>query len=223
MGSRVDSRILIEGAQGGDRGALEQLLSRYLGTIRSQVAQELGAKLGERLEVDDLVQETLLQVYRSIAQYRGRSWDSFRRWLRVIATHVVQSQARRQRARKADFRREVSLAQVICRPRGEPVELGACLEASEERPSKELRRAERLDRLKKALNSLNPVQREVVTLVRLRGLPVKEVARKLGRTPNATSVLLLRALLRLKAAFGETDSFHLPKGGLEEWRSRDER
>ena len=215
--------MLIEGAQGGDRDALDRLLSRYVGYIRSQVAQELAAKLGERIEVDDLVQDTLLQVHRSIAQYRGRSGDSFRAWLRVIATHVVQSQGRRQRAQKTDFRREVSLSQVVCPPRGQPVELGACLEADAEPPSKELRRAERLDRLKKALNSLTPVQRKVVTLVRLRGLPVKEVARKLGRTPNATSVLLLRALLKLKAVFGETESLHLPKEGLEVGGSEDER
>ena len=43
-----------------------------------------------------------------------------------------------------------------------------------------------------------------------------EVAERMRRSPGATSVLLVRALMKLKEAFGETESLSLPKRSLEE-------
>ena len=81
-------------------------------------------------------------------------------------------------------------------------------------PSKALRREERLSRLEKALDSLSPEQREVIALVRIEGLKIKEAAGKMNRTPNAAMKLLTRALKKLKDIFGDTDSLHLPPRGL---------
>jgi RNA polymerase sigma-70 factor (ECF subfamily) len=82
--------------------------------------------------------------------------------------------------------------------------------------SKMLRRDERLERLKDAVQTLNPDHRKVMFLTRVKGLPVKEVARLMGRSPGAVSMLLLRALDELKHALGPTDSVHLPEDTLKE-------
>ena len=57
-----------------------------------------------------------------------------------------------------------------------------------------------------------------IRLARLEGLPVKEVARRMHRSEKATSVLLVRAQLKLKTIFGDTESLHLPQRSLEENR-----
>jgi RNA polymerase sigma-70 factor (ECF subfamily) len=77
-----------------------------------------------------------------------------------------------------------------------------------------LRREERLQRLEAALRELSPEHREVIVLSRIENLPLAEVAERMERTPVAVSGLLLRALRKLRAAFGETESFALPARGL---------
>jgi len=83
-------------------------------------------------------------------------------------------------------------------------------------PSEAVRRDERFDRLEKALEHLSPDHRRVIFLARVQELDTEEVARKMGRTPEAVSMLLYRALLKLRAAFGSTESSGLPQRSLEE-------
>jgi len=80
-----------------------------------------------------------------------------------------------------------------------------------------LRRAERFDRLREALQALPPDYRQAILLVRLDGLRVKEAAMRMQRTPKAVTHLLARGLRMLKQGFGDTESLGLPaerlKGG----------
>ena len=82
--------------------------------------------------------------------------------------------------------------------------------------SRDARRNERFERLQRALDSLSDEHRRVVMLARIEKLPIAEVARRLERSPAATSQLLWRALKKLKESFGSTDSFHLPDRRLED-------
>jgi RNA polymerase sigma factor (sigma-70 family) len=75
-----------------------------------------------------------------------------------------------------------------------------------------MRREERFERLEKALDSLPHDYRTVITLMKVRGLSLKDVARRMGRSPDAVTMLHLRVLRKLRAAYGEanTESLHLP-------------
>ena len=75
-------------------------------------------------------------------------------------------------------------------------------------------RAERFDRLKVALDTLKPDHREVILLARIRRLPIEDVAKRMGRSPDAVGHLLRRAIQKLKISFGDTDSFRLPDRSL---------
>ena len=44
----------------------------------------------------------------------------------------------------------------------------------------------------------------------IEGLKIKEIAERMNRSPAAVKQLLSRALVKLKASFGETESLHLP-------------
>ena len=77
-----------------------------------------------------------------------------------------------------------------------------------------MRRSERFDRLEEALKTLSPDHRQVITMARVDGLKIKEIAERMNRSPNAVMQLLWRALEKLKASFGETESLHLPDRNL---------
>jgi RNA polymerase sigma factor (sigma-70 family) len=77
--------------------------------------------------------------------------------------------------------------------------------------------------LQRALESLSPDHREVILLARVEGLSMKEIAERLHRSPNAVVQLLWRALKKLRDAFGETESLHLPPRRLSEKEGANER
>ena len=212
MWSWQECQGLIAGARDGDRSAFEKLVEHYDSHVRSLISIELGERLGRRVEVDDLLQETFLRAFEAIEQFRGQTEGKFGSWLDTIARRVVQGEARRLKALKAGLDRNIPLDRAA--PGGEN-ELPAPQAVP---PSQALRREERFERLKKALNALPPDYREVIRLARLEGLPVKEVARRMHRSEKATSVLLVRAQLKLKTIFGDTESLHLPQRSVEENR-----
>jgi len=67
-----------------------------------------------------------------------------------------------------------------------------------------------MERLERALGRLSPDHAEVVRLVKIEGLRIRDVAERMGRSETAVKNLLLRALGSLREAFGETGSLHLP-------------
>ena len=66
-----------------------------------------------------------------------------------------------------------------------------------------------------SLRKLPPEQREILILSRIERLTVKQISERTGRTPDSIKYQLSVALRGLKAAFGETDSLHLPDRSLE--------
>ncbi|MDG4858349.1 sigma-70 family RNA polymerase sigma factor, partial [Streptomyces sp. T-3] len=89
-------RRRVAAAQAGDRQALEQLLAAELPVVYNIV----GRALNGHPDVDDVVQDTMLSVVRSLGELRdpGR----FRSWLVAIAMHRIRDRIReRARARRA--------------------------------------------------------------------------------------------------------------------------
>ena len=210
MDSWISTQALITKAQGGDRVAFTRLVEKYEGFLEALVRRELGAELRQKVEAEDILQETLLRAFRSIHQFRGHQESSFRSWLGKIAIHAIQAQARHPEGRKADCK----VLPLQGRSTGASEQLENYLKAEEVSPSKALRRDERFERLERALQTLSPDHRRVIYLARVEGLPIKAVAHEMKRSPEATSMLLLRALEKLKAVFGDTESLHLPHSRL---------
>lgn len=190
-----------------DRDAFDREVAPLTSYVAAVLRRETGPELADATDFDDLLQETWLRAYRSIAEFRGSRQVELRAWLGTIARRVVVDAARA--GKRGARAREV------------PLDAGGVSDdasASDARglaqsgptPSRAMRRGERRDRLDAALRELSPEHRQVIEWVRLEGMSVSDAARKLGRSPNATSMLLLRALLQLKTKFGDTESLHLP-------------
>jgi RNA polymerase sigma-70 factor (ECF subfamily) len=189
--SEPDEKELVERARGGDGAALEALLAREGPPLIAMIIARMGDELRRRVEPEDILQETFAWATRSIRRFEWRGPGSFHQWLRGIASHMLLKAARGgKRLPRLRLERE---------PTGD-----------EPSPSRLLRRGERFERLRRAIDELSPEHREVLLLARIEGLPVQEIARRLGRTPNAVSLLIGRALKKLKERFGETESLHLP-------------
>ena len=191
MKAETSTAQLVQLAKAGDREAFDRLVALFRPRLEAAVATRIGPGLRAKLEVEDVVQETILRALRSIESFEWRGDESFLRWLAGIAEHILRDQADRERLRRA-------------------VALESDVAGEGTSPSVAARREERFSRLEQAIEVLPPEYREVILLARVEGLPVQKIAERLGMTPNAVSQRLWRALRKLRDEFGETESFHLP-------------
>jgi RNA polymerase sigma-70 factor (ECF subfamily) len=194
---------LVEKAKNGDRAAFDRLAEDVRARLQGALENWTRFQVGPALDVEEVLQDTLLRAYRSLDRFEWQDEDSFFRWLCGIAKRALAEAARQAR------RAERSLAR-------EPVQAG------EPSPSAILRRRERFDRLEQALEDLGPDHREVILLCRIEGLTSAEVAERLNRSPAAVRQLLVRALRELKKNFGDTASLHLPDRRLRAAEEADE-
>lgn len=208
MAPRDPTKELIEKAQAGDRQALEALVLRYRDQLDHFVRLRLGTHLRQKVEVDDVLQETFARSFQSVEQFMWRTEESFLKWLKGIAERVILKLAR------CDRRDQVLFVQK---------EKGEAVISAGVSPSRTVRRHERFDRLQEALDGLSPEYREVIVLARLKGLRSDEIAKRMNRSATAVRHLLLRALTKLKENFGDTESFHLPMVRLDEGEPDDDR
>ena len=197
-----NERLWIQSAKEGDEASFAALVAHHELRIDALIRSRLRSHALPEAEGDDVRQEALLKAFRSLETFQWRGPDAFLRWLGTIVEHLVIDLVRR-RARSPTFPAEEDLVGDV------------------PSPSKIARRDERFDRLEEALESLSPEHRQVIVWTRLEGRKIAEVAELMGRTPNAVTQLLWRALQNLRERFGGTDSFHLPDKSLGE-RADDE-
>jgi RNA polymerase sigma factor (sigma-70 family) len=173
---------LMKAALQGDRAAYETLLRECIPLIRA-VARRQGVTPSE---VDDVVQDALLTVHRVRATYDGEL--SFTAWLGRIAQRRAIDVLRRR------HHRETAMAATD--------ENHADPDAD---PSRELDRTDAARTVKTAVAALSPGQREAVEMLVLNEQPMTEVAAQTGKTRNALTVNLHRALKRLRDRLNPSD------------------
>jgi RNA polymerase sigma-70 factor (ECF subfamily) len=131
---------------------------------------------------EDCLQEALVRGFRSLD--RLRDWDKARGWLYGIARHVFLDQTRRDAVR--------------ARPVEPPTE-GA------RAPDEQLETADRVRRLRQAIDGLGPPRAEVVDLHYGSGLTVEEIAGALDLPPGTVKTHLFRARAELRRAIVDAE------------------
>src|SRR5580765_6655953 len=91
----VDEAELIERCRADDRGAHDELYHRF----RRQVAGNLFRVLGDRTDLDDLVQEVFVIAFRGLDKFRGDARLST--WLYRICVNVALGRIRTRKRRPA--------------------------------------------------------------------------------------------------------------------------
>jgi RNA polymerase sigma-70 factor (ECF subfamily) len=144
----------------------------------------LSSLLRNEAEAEDAAQETAIKVYLNLKNFRGDS--QFRTWVLSIARNEGLG-----RLRKAATRREDSLDAETDEQTGDYTP--AILTSWREVPSKALEREELGAMLRKAVEGLPAIYRNVVLLRDVEEMDVRETAVALGTTEGAVKVRLHRA------------------------------
>lgn len=164
---------------GRHRRALELLASHY-GARLGRLAFALS---GHQQDAEELVQEILLEVYRAMPGFAGRS--RVRTWVYTIARRTC-GRARQKRQRRRRILAAVDL--------GQP-ELPTPLERAE--------LSLQSGRLCRAMAELSEAQREVLLLRHVSGLSYREVAEVCGIQPDAARQRASAGLRRLRELMTE--------------------
>lgn len=145
---------LVERCKAGDGLAFREVFRNH----RADVARLVQRMSGRPGDLDDLVQEVFLQVYRSIKDFRGQS--RFSTWLYRVTVNVVLMQ--RRAARSRPVLQEAS-----------DESFGADMR---ELPDDQVARARRVAAFYRLLDRLSDKKRAVFVLHELEGLSPSEVA-----------------------------------------------
>ena len=138
---------------------------------------------------EEVVQETLLRVLARLDTFEGRS--QFTTWVHTIAVRIALTELRRAKWR------DVSLDEMMERESG----VYAAVEAADPapRPETEVERAAVLDQVRKIImEELTDKQRKAMIAAGIHGLPLEEVARRMGTNRNALYKLMHDGRLRIK-------------------------
>jgi RNA polymerase sigma-70 factor (ECF subfamily) len=146
---------VIERAQAGDATAFRELFVQHRGDVTRLVFRVLG----QSPDVEDVVQDVFIHVYRSIGSFRGES--KFSTWLYRLTVNVARMHLRRGRSRP----RTVDVA-VPERPR----------DSEPDRPDTAIDRAQRIRALYELLDTLSEKKRTVLVLHDFEGLSAQQIA-----------------------------------------------
>jgi RNA polymerase sigma-70 factor, ECF subfamily len=206
-----DSEHLLDRAAAGDQEAWGNLLARHRARLHNMISLRLDPRLQGRIDASDVLQEAFLAASLQLKDYaRSRSMPFFL-WLRLVAGQKLVALHRHHLGKKIrDAGREVALFQGAL-PEASSTALAARLLGREAAPSEAAMRAELALRLEVALNSMDPMDREVLVLRHFEQLSNAEAAQVLSIGQSAASKRYIRALRRLKEILQK-----LP-GEFEEW------
>lgn len=169
---------VIQRAQAGDEAAFRQLFLEN----REMVARVVFRIMGPSSEVEDVVQEVFLHVYRSINKFRGES--KFSTWLYRLASNVTKMHLRKKRSR----------------PRMAYVDVPEKVEESGNEPDLLVERRQRARALHRLVQGLSEKKREVLVLHDFEGVPAVEVAKIVGAPVLTVRTRLFYARKELYAA-----------------------
>jgi RNA polymerase sigma-70 factor (ECF subfamily) len=197
---------LIERLRAGDEAAFMELMDEYGGTLL-RLAR---LYVHDAAAAEDVVQETWLGVFRGIDRFEGRS--SLKTWLFTILTN-------RAKRRGSQDGRTLPFSAVSTRIGEEETdaELDRFFPPGQDDaghwtslpsdwsvlPEERLDSAETRSAVERAIATLPPAQRQVITLRDIEGWTSEEVRNALALTETNQRVLLHRARTKVRRALDE--------------------
>ena len=182
----------------GDRSALASLFMRNRGRLRRMVDLRMDRRLAGRIDPSDVLQEAYLDASRQLNGYLNREPMPLFLWLRLITGQRLTAMHRwHLGARKRDARQEVAIHRRVM-PAASSAALSRQLPGRLTSPSGAAIRREQRRRLKRLLDRLEPLDREILAIRHFETLTNDEAARELGISKAAASKRYIRALERFR-------------------------
>jgi RNA polymerase sigma-70 factor (ECF subfamily) len=175
-------------------------LERYRAYLRLLARLQLGPRLQARVDPSDLAQQTLVQAYQALGQFRGAGDAELGAWLRQILARNLAHAVRDHGRDKRDVGRERSLEAALDRSSSR---LEGWLAASGPSPSEHAVRNEQALVLAEALAQLPEAQRDAIILEHWHGWSLQEIGDHLGRSRTAVAGLIKRGIKQLRTLLQE--------------------
>jgi RNA polymerase sigma-70 factor (ECF subfamily) len=180
--SNDDGDLVIRRAAGGDPEAFRTLFTRH----RSDVARLVYRMLNAPSDLEDVVQEVFVQVFRSLKDFRGQA--KFSTWLHRVTVNVVLMHRRSARSRPV-------LTEEL------PGELVP--DDGQTLPDDDVERLERMRAFQRLLARLADKKRVVFILHELEGMSPSEIADVVGAPVLTVRTRLFYARRELEAMLVE--------------------
>ena len=183
----------LRSARAGSREALGQALESCRAYLLKIAEHDIDPTLRPKGGASDLVQQTFLEAQRDFGRFTGGSEEELLAWLRQLLRNNLANFARDFRQTgKRRIDREVALdtpdstgGPAAAWPLGDVASAG-----------------ERAELVRRAVDRLPEDYRRVLTLRYHEGRSFEEIARLMGRAPNAARKLWARAVEALEAELG---------------------
>ena len=156
-------QALIARWRAGDTRAATEIVRRHADALA-----RFATSSGEREEIEELVQDTFVRAFNSLDSFRGDS--SLRTWLFTIERRLILDRRRAEQRAKG-------WVQI------EDVDAATEFDALDGMVAQET-----ATRVRRAVTSLSPMQRDVFTMRVENGLSYREIAMVLGTTEGAARV-----------------------------------
>ncbi len=167
---------IIQRAITGEASAFGALYDHY----QPQIYRFVMVKVSRREEAEDLTHQVFLQAWQRINSYKDLGYP-FSSWLYQIARNLVIDHYRGAREHADLDQADLELAT-------------NSLEAEEAVET----RLE-MERVRLAIRKLKPLYQDIIILRFIEDLPIKEVARAIGKSEGAVKLLQHRAIGQLQA------------------------
>ncbi len=168
---------------------------KALADLRTLLVRGLRYAMADRpavteADLEDFAQEALLKILAGLDTFRGES--RFTTWAQKIAVRVAFTELRRRRWK------DVSLEDLVA-PYSERDVTPAVLADEAPSPEQQVTQQTLLEMVQRLIaEELTDRQRQAMTAVIMGGMPLEEVARRMGTNRNALYKLLHDARQRLK-------------------------
>jgi RNA polymerase sigma-70 factor (ECF subfamily) len=193
-----DPEQLIQRVQAGESEALAQLFEQFRPRLRVMVRLRLDRRLQGRLDPSDVLQDAFVEIARRFPEYAESPGMPIYLWVRFLTGQKLLDLHRQHLgAKMRDAGLEISLHHGGI-PQASSASLAAHLLGRLTSASRAAIRAETRLRVQEALNTMDPLDREVLTLRHFEMLTNEETAVALGLKKSAASNRYVRALKRLK-------------------------
>jgi RNA polymerase sigma-70 factor (ECF subfamily) len=205
----ADTGRLLKLARAGNQAALNELFERHRARLRRMVDLRLDRRLQARIDASDVIQDAYVDAVGRLDEYLRDPRYPWFLWLRlIVGERLLKLHRQHLGTQMRDAGLEVSIYRGAL-PAASSAALAAQLLGKHTSPTQAAVRAERMMRLQEALNTLDPMDREVLSLRHFEEMTLTETALSLGIEEPAAAKRYIRALKRLKTILA-----NMP-GGLE--------
>ena len=181
---------LMEAYQRGDRAAADALIER----VSPALHRFFAVHVGDRRHADDLLQDAWFRIHK--ARHTYRPGERLLPWLYALARHVKVDAYRKRRSEQYEESLEAAPGRASTLAAAAAVDSGA--QALE---------------LEQLLAELPDSQREVISLLKVSGLSLEEVARATSSSVGSVKQKAHRAYTKLRSLLSATAAPAKARGG----------